>query len=393
MQPLIKLLPHRHKRIAAGRPWIYSNEIQMTSEAKALTPGTVTGVVSDAGEWLGQATFNPHSLICGRVMTREHDVAIDDQFLKMRMSNALRLRERLYDEPYYRLVNAEADGLPGVIVDRYGEAISLQLNTAGAERLKDQLLLAIDSVIEPTAIVIRNDSAARKLEGLNTYCEVAQGTRDQPIELRENGTVFFADLLHGQKTGWFYDQRINRTFVASLAAGAQVLDCYGHSGGFAVQALVSGASGAVTVDTSASALALASMAAGHNGVTDRIRIHKADVFTDLAARAGASERFEIVVADPPSFVRSKKDLKAGSRAYRKLARLTATLVAPGGILFLASCSHNVGIELFSEQVVRGVSDARRTGRILLASGAGPDHPIHPALPESAYLKAVTLQLD
>ena len=141
----------------------------MTSEAKALNPGTVTGVVSDAGEWLGQATFNPHALICGRVMTREHDVAIDDQFLKMRMSNALRLRERLYDEPYYRLVNAEADGLPGVIVDRYGEAISLQLNTAGAERLKDQLLLAINSVIEPTAIVIRNDSAARKLEALNTY--------------------------------------------------------------------------------------------------------------------------------------------------------------------------------------------------------------------------------
>jgi 23S rRNA (cytosine1962-C5)-methyltransferase len=172
-----------------------------------------------------------------------------------------------------------------------------------------------------------------------------------------------------------------------------VLDCYGHSGGFAIQALVRGASGGVVVDTSANALALASMAAEHNAVADRIRIHKADVFNDLAARAGANERFDIVVADPPSFVRSKKDLKVGSRAYRKLARLAAPLVAPGGFLFLASCSHNVGLELFNEQVVRGLSDARRRGRILMASGAGPDHPVHPALPESAYLKAVTFQLD
>ena len=393
MQPLIKLLPRHHRRIAVGRPWIYSNEIQMTSEAKALQPGTVIGIVSDAGEWLGQAMFNPHALICGRVITRERDVAIDGQFLAACLSNALRLRERLFNEPYYRLVNAEADGLPGVIVDRYGPAISLQLNSAGAECLKDDLLQAIENVVAPTAIVLRNDSAARRLEGLETYCNVAKGSADQPVQLSEDGTVFFANLLNGQKTGWFYDQRNNRIFVASLATGAQVLDCYGHSGGFAVQALVRGADGAVVVDTSASALALASMAAEHNDVADRFRIHKADVFTDLAARAGASERYDIVVADPPSFVRSKKALKVGSRAYRKLARLAATLVSPGGILFLASCSHNVGTELVTEQVYRGLTDARRSGRLLLASGAAPDHPIHPALPESAYLKAVTIQLD
>ncbi len=365
----------------------------MTGEIKALEPGTVTGVVSDAGEWLGQATFNPHALICGRVLTRQQDVVVNAEFLKTRLNAALRLRERLFEEPYYRLVNAEADGLPGVIIDRYGPAISLQLNTAGAERLRAELLLAIDSIIAPTAVVLRNDSAARKLEGLDTFSEVAKGTVDQPVELHENGTVFYADLLHGQKTGWFYDQRINRIFVASLAAGAQVLDCYGHTGGFAVQALVGGASAGVVIDTSASALALASMAAEYNSVADRISIHKADVFTDLAARTSANERFDIVVADPPSFVRSKKDLKAGSRAYRKLTRLAATLVAPGGFLFVASCSHNVGFELFNEQVVRGLSDARRSGRMLLISGAGPDHPVHPALPESAYLKAVTFQLD
>jgi 23S rRNA (cytosine1962-C5)-methyltransferase len=393
MQPVTKLLPRCHKRVAAGRPWIYSNEIVMTDEVKALQPGTVTGIVSDAGEWLGQATVNPHALICGRIVTRDRDVAINHEFLVARLGAALRLRERLFDEPYYRLANAEADGLPGVIIDRYGPTVTMQLNTAGADRLKDDLLDAIEGVLSPETIVLRNDSAARSLEGLDLYCSVAKGSLDQPIQLSENGTFFFADLLQGQKTGWFYDQRMNRAFVASLASGARLLDCYAHTGGFAIQAAVRGAVEAVVVDTSASALELASAAAQKNGVAERVRIHKADVFLDLVSRADADERFDIVVADPPSFVKSKRDLKSGSRGYRKLARLAAKVVAPGGVLFIASCSHNVSIDLFNEQVVRGVADARRTGRILMKSGASPDHPLHPGLPESAYLKATTFQLD
>ncbi len=393
MQPVTKLLPRCHKRVAAGRPWIYSNEIVMTDEVKALQPGTVTGIVSDAGEWLGQATVNPHALICGRIVTRDRDIAIDHEFLVARLGAALRLRERLFEEPYYRLANAEADGLPGVIIDRYGPTVSMQLNTAGADRLKDDLLHAIESVLSPETIVLRNDSAARSLEGLDVYCSVAKGSLDQPIQLSESGTFFFADLLQGQKTGWFYDQRMNRAFVASLASGARLLDCYAHTGGFAIQAAVRGAIEAVVVDTSASALELASAAAQENGVAERVSIHKADVFLDLVSRADADERFDIVVADPPSFVKSKRDLKSGSRGYRKLARLAAKVVAPGGVLFIASCSHNVSIDLFNEQVVRGVADARRTGRILMKSGASPDHPLHPGLPESAYLKATTFQLD
>jgi 23S rRNA (cytosine1962-C5)-methyltransferase len=365
----------------------------MTDEVKALQPGTVTGIVSDAGEWLGQATVNPHALICGRIVTRDRDVAINHEFLVTRLGAALRLRERLFDEPYYRLANAEADGLPGVIIDRYGPTVSMQLNTAGADRLKDDLLHAIESVLSPQTIVLRNDSAARSLEGLDVYCSVAKGSLDQPIQLSENGTFFFADLLQGQKTGWFYDQRMNRAFVASLASGARLLDCYSHTGGFAIQAAVRGAVEAVVVDTSASALELASTAAQKNGVAERVSIHKADVFLDLVSRADADERFDIVVADPPSFVKSKRDLKSGSRGYRKLARLASKVVAPGGVLFIASCSHNVSIDLFNEQVVRGVADARRTGRILMKSGASPDHPLHPGLPESAYLKATTFQLD
>ena len=393
MQLVAKLLPRCHKRVAAGRPWIYSNEILMTDEVKALQPGTVTGVVSDAGEWLGQATVNPHALICGRIVTRDRDVAIDHDFLVGRLDAALRLRDRFFDEPYYRLANSEADGLPGVIIDRYGPIVSIQLNTAGADRLKDDLLQAIESVLSPETIVLRNDSAARSLEGLNEYRSVAKGSLDRAVQLSENGTLFFADLLQGQKTGWFYDQRMNRTFVASLAGGARLLDCYGHTGGFAVQAAVQGATEAVVIDTSASALELASAAAKKNGVAERVQIHKADVFLDLVSRADADERFDIVVADPPSFVKSKRDLKSGSRGYRKLARLAAKVVAPGGVLFIASCSHNVSIDLFNEQVVRGVADARRTGRILMKSGASPDHPLDPGLPESAYLKATTFQLD
>ena len=393
MQPVTKLLPRCHKRVAAGRPWIYSNEIVMTDEVKALQPGTVTGIVSDAGEWLGQATINPHALICGRIVTRDRDVAINHEFLVARLGAALQLRERLFDESYYRLANAEADGLPGVIIDRYGPIVTMQLNTAGADRLKDDLLHAIESVLSPETIVLRNDSAARSLEGLDVYCNVAKGSLDQPIQLSENGTLFFADLLQGQKTGWFYDQRMNRAFVASLASGARLLDCYAHTGGFAIQAAVRGAIETVVVDTSASALELASAAAQKNGVAERVSIHKTDVFLDLVSRADVDERFDIVVADPPSFVKSKRDLKSGSRGYRKLARLAAKVVAPGGVLFIASCSHNVSIDLFNEQVVRGVADARRTGRILMKSGASPDHPLHPGLPESAYLKATTFQLD
>ena len=326
-------------------------------------------------------------------MTRDRDVVIDHEFLVARLGAALRLRERLFDEPYYRLANAEADGLPGIIIDRYGSTVSIQLNTAGAECLKDDLIHAIENVLLLETVVLRNDSAARSLEGLDKYCSIAKGSLNQPVQLRENRTLFFADILQGQKTGWFYDQRMNRAFVASLANGARLLDCYAHTGGFAIQAAVRGAIETIVVDTSVSALELASAAAQKNGVAKRVSIHKADVFLDLVSRADADERFDIVVADPPSFVKSKRDLKSGSRGYRKLARLAAKVVAPGGVLFIASCSHNMSLDLFNEQVVRGVTDARRTGRILMKSGASPDHPLHPGLPESAYLKATTFQLD
>ncbi|MGH7000764.1 MAG: class I SAM-dependent rRNA methyltransferase, partial [Stellaceae bacterium] len=241
--------------------------------------------------------------------------------------------------------------------------------------------------------VLRNDGTGRKLEGLAEEVWVAAGTLDGSVELVENGARFFADPIAGQKTGWFYDQRENRRAVAALANGCRLLDAYCFAGGFAVTAARAGASAVVAIDRSEAALALAGRAAAANGVEARCRFARAEAFVELERLATVGERFDIVVADPPAFVKSKKDLGAGLRGYRKLARLAASVVAPRGLLFIASCSHNVGVAEFAEAVRRGVFDAGRDGRILQSAGAAPDHPVHPFLPESAYLKSELLALD
>ncbi len=389
--PIIRLQPGRHKRAKFGHPWVYSNEIAMDAAAKALPRGSIVRLEASTGEALGVALFNPHTLIAARLLARDPATVIDAGFLAARLRAALALRETLYPGGHYRLIHAEADGLPGLVVDRYGKAISLQANTAGMEALLPPLLEALDAVLAPEIVVLRNDSSARGLEGVPQEVKVAKGSLDGPVELIENGARFLADLQGGQKTGWFYDQRENRAAVARLARGCRVLDLYTYGGGFAVTAALAGAAEVTAVDSSESALALAARSAELNGV--KLTTQRAEVFAELERRAAAGERYDIVVADPPAFVKSKKDLAAGSRGYRKLARLSASLVSPGGFLFIASCSHNVERALFDEEVRRGLGDARRGGRILLSSGAAPDHPVHPALPESVYLKGSLIQLD
>jgi 23S rRNA (cytosine1962-C5)-methyltransferase len=318
---------------------------------------------------------------------------IGKRFFVRRFERALRLRERLYDRPYYRLVHAEADGLPGLVVDRFGAILVVQTNAAGMDRLMPVILDALRTLLEPQAIVLRNDSPARTQEGLNLETRVAMGAIAGAVTVEENGAVFQADLLAGQKTGWFFDQRDNRAFVAGLAADARVLDLYCYSGGFAIAAACKGASSVLGIDRSEPALTLAAEAARRNGAADRVVFRRGDVFAEATALAAEGERFDIVIADPPAFARSKRDVPAALRGYRKLARLAAQLTAPGGFLFLASCSHNVGAAEFAEAVRRGLVDAGRGARILRSAGASPDHPVHPALPESAYLNALTLTLD
>ncbi len=392
-RPVITLEPGRHRRLVAGHPWVYSNEIRMDAAAKALARGSLVTLAAADGRKLGVATFNPHALVTARLLAHDPDVVVGAEFFAARLERALTLRRRLYGEPYYRLVHAEADLLPGLIVDRFGATVVAQLNTAGMARLEAEITAALETVLAPQAIVLRNDGTAREIEGLEEETRVVRGAIDGSVEIVENGTFFLADVRAGQKTGWFYDQRENRRFVATFAAGARVLDAYCYGGGFALHAARSGADAVIGIDRSEPALALAVAAAARNDGGSRCRFVRAEVFAELGRLGQAGERFDIVAADPPAFVKSKKDLGPGLRGYRKLARLAASLVAPGGILFLASCSHNVSSEDFAESVRRGLEDAGRQGRILLASGAAPDHPVHPALPESAYLKALTLTLD
>lgn len=392
-RPVVTLAQGRDARLRRGHPWVYSNEVTMDAAAKALPAGTVVRLQGADGRARGTAMFNPHTLIAARVLHADPGLRVDRAFWRKRLSAAIALRDRLIGTPFYRLAHGEADGLPGLIVDRYGDVLAVQVNSAGMALALDDIVAVLQELLSPRAIVLKGDSAARKQEGLAEEIRLLAGTLDGPVEGEENGTVFIADLLEGQKTGWFYDQRDNRAFMAGLCAGARVIDAYAHTGGFGLQAAKGGAASVEAIDRSGLSLGFAERAAERNGVAGRFTATKADVF-DLFERRGAEgERYDVVIVDPPAFAKSKKDVGPATRAYRKLARLSARLVTPGGFLMLASCSHNVEADTFLENSIRGIGDADRTGRLLRQAGAGPDHPVHPQLPESAYLKAIVLQLD
>jgi 23S rRNA (cytosine1962-C5)-methyltransferase len=394
-RPTIRLKPAARKRHGAYEsPWLFANDVQMNAATKALTPGSVVRAATDTGKPLGTFLFNKHPLICARRLSPDPEAVIDRAFFADRLRRALDLRDRLIGTPYYRLAHAEGDGLPGTVIDRFGDLLVLQINTAGMHARQDDLLAALDDVVDPRAVVLRTDSPARELEKLPVEdARVVKGTVPDGLTLTENGAVFDVDPVHGQKTGWFFDQRDNRAFAARLAEGRDVLDGYCFNGGFAVQAALGGARCVVGLDRSRVALDAAAAAAKRNGVAERCRFDKADIFADLPQRAADGEAYDLVIMDPPAFVKSKKDVWQGMKAYRKLAKLAAPLVRAGGTLLMCSCSHHVGPDAFGEQVRRGLADARREGRVLRVAGAGVDHPVHPWLPETSYLKAITLALD
>ncbi len=388
--PTVILRAGEDRRVRAGHPWAFSNEILMDADAKAIPVGSLATLRAPGGEALALVTFNPHSLIAARVLSTNPEAQVDALFIGRRLTQAAALRDRLIGVPYYRLIHAEADGLPGVIIDRFGDAFVVQVNTAGMDALTPVLLEALEAEFSPTTIILKNDSPVRELEGLTREVVVAKGQAGS-IELIENDARFVADLSEGQKTGWFYDQRDNRRFMAGLAKDARVLDAYCYSGGFGVLAATRGAKSVVCLDRSQPALNVAQQAATLNGVDTIVSFRKGEVFETLEKEKPRS--YEVVICDPPAFVKSRKDLKTGAQGYRKLVRLAAPLVTKGGFFFVASCSHLVDAPLFAEQVRRGLRDAERSGRILLSSGAALDHPVHPNLPETAYLKAMVLQLD
>lgn len=391
--PTIKILPGEDRRLRQGTPWLFSNEIRMDEATKKLPPGSLVRLMAPTGKIMGVAHFNPHSLIAARILTRNKDAIVDRAFVARRVQRALQLRERLFDAPYYRLIHAEADGLPGLVVDRFGDALVVQSNTAGMTLLEGDVMAALDEIVRPRAILARNDTPARTLEGLESEIRPVKGELPSPVEVQENGLVFLADPVDGQKTGWFYDQRANRRFAASLCKDEAVLDVYTYGGGFVLTALAHGARSAVAVDSSAGALGMAAASAERQGVTARIGFERAEAFAFLDRAAQEKRRFGVVIADPPPFVRSKKDLGAGLKGYEKLARLAAGVVSEPGFLCLGCCSHHVSAEQFAAATWAGIREAGRGGRLIHSAGAGPDHPIHPSLPETAYLKFLAYALD
>ena len=392
--PVIRLLPRTDARaIRHGSPWVYDNEIVTDRRTRALAPGTIAVLEDGTRTALGVVAVNPASKIMARMLDRDPGARIDRDWLRARLGRALTLRARLYDAPFYRLVHAEADGLPGVVIDRFGEVAVIQPNAAWAEALLPDLAAALQEVTGVATVLKNAGGRARALEGLDDAGAVLAGVAPEaPVPVAMNGAIYMADLLAGQKTGLFYDQRPNHAFAARLARGARVLDMFSHVGGFALACLAGGAASALAVDGAQAALDLAAEGAARGGVADRLETRRGDAFEVMEALAAEGARFDLVICDPPAFAPSRPALEKGLRAYERVARLAAGLVAEGGYLGLCSCSHAVDLARFRTACARGIGRAGRAGALIHTGFAGPDHPLHPQLAESGYLKALFFRL-
>ncbi|MEO1503703.1 MAG: class I SAM-dependent rRNA methyltransferase [Pseudomonadota bacterium] len=390
--PVVRLRPKTGGRFFAGAPWVYANELVMDRRSRALAPGTIATLEDSDRVAVATVALNMDSKIAARRLDAP-GATIDADWLRMRLSSALALRERLFDQPFYRWVHAEADGLPGLVIDRFGEAVVVQPNAAWVENLRTALLSAIDQTAGPAQIVWNGASRARALEGLPQELRLLKGEIAGPVRTPMNGAVYLADLLGGQKTGLFYDQRPNHEFSARLAKGGRMLDVFSHVGGFGLAALAAGAAHATLVDGSEPALTLAAEAAGGMGVADRLDIRRGDAFDVMRELGQSEDRFDLVVCDPPAFAPNKSALDQGLRAYAKTARLGAGLTISGGFFVLCSCSHAVDLTTLQGVASDALRRLKRTGRLIHVGGAGADHPVHPHLGETGYLKALFYQLD
>ncbi|MFM1892480.1 MAG: rRNA (cytosine1962-C5)-methyltransferase [Pseudomonadota bacterium] len=393
MSAELQLKKDQERRLRAGHCWVYSNEVDTDrTPLKGLEPGEPVALVSHRGQWLGWGYANPHSLICARLVSRDRAHPLDRSLLVHRFKIALGLRERLYADPYYRLVFGEADGLPGLVVDRYGELLVVQITTAGMERQREAIVEALHKVLRPQAILLRNDSPARELEGLELYNEEVLGTLPAQAEVREGGLSFGVSLLEGQKTGWFFDQAANRGRLLKYVAGQRVLDVCSYVGGWGVRAAAAGAAAVTCVDASQRALDAVLENAARNGVGDRVQVHRGDAFVALKDLKAQGERYDLVVLDPPAFIKRKKDLKEGTLAYRRLNEAALSVLQRDGLLVTASCSFHMDRDSLLRVVQQAGRHLDRSLQLLEQGEQGPDHPIHPAIPETSYLKAFYLRV-
>lgn len=392
--PTVRLMPKANARaVRHGAPWVYANELVVDRRTKKLAPGTIARLEDAERQPLGIVAMNPLSKIIARMLDQDAEAVIDQTWLEHHIARALALRTQAYDAPYYRLIHAEADGLPGVVIDRFGDTCVVQPNAAWAETLLEPLTAALIAVTGVSNVLKNASGRTRTLEGLDDVSSVLAGAApDAPLPVPMNGATYMADLTGGQKTGLFYDQRPNHAFAAGLSKGARVLDVFAHVGGFSLAALAAGAESAVAIDGSAPALELAAQGAAAMGVTDKFTTRQGDAFDMLATLRSEEAMFDVVICDPPAFAPSRNALEAGLRAYERIARLAAPLVAENGILVLCSCSHAADLSQFRTACTRGIGRAGRRGVILQTGFAGPDHPQLPQLAESGYLKALTFRL-
>jgi 23S rRNA (cytosine1962-C5)-methyltransferase len=384
--PQLRLKANEERRLSAGHLWVFSNEVDTAATPlQQFEPGALCEVVSARDKFIGYAYVNPHSLISARILSRDARSLPTASLLVQRLQAALALRQSLFSTPYYRLVFGESDALPGLVLDRYGDVIVGQIATAGMEAMRSQIEAAVREVIDPAALLWKNDSGAREMEALPSYVELAFGELPAQVVVEEGGLRFTIPVQEGQKTGWFYDQAANRLNLRKYVDGARVLDVFSYVGGWGLGAARAGAAEVTCVDSSAPALELLRINAAEQGL--KPQIVRGDAFDVMSAMAAEKRKFDVVVIDPPAFIKRKKDIPKGEAAYRKLNQLAMQLLDREGTLVSCSCSYH----LASEQLLGGMQQAarhlNRFVQVLEAGGQSPDHPFHPAIPESRYLKA------
>ena len=393
-RPTVRLRPKAESRaIQFGFPWVYSDELVTDRRTQALAPGALAVLENADRVAVGLVSVNTRSRIIARMIDRDPEAVVNKAWFEARLQRALALRARLFSAPFYRLVHAEADGLPGIVIDRFGDLAVVQPNAAWAENHLPQLVAALAQVTGVKTIVKNGSGRTRGLEGLPEETLVVYGAVSGPVMVEMNGARYMADVLGGQKTGLFFDQRPNHAFAAQLAQGARVLDVFCHVGGFGLAALAGGAQSVLAVDSSAPALVLAGQGAEASGFAAQFATRQGDAFAVMEALVAEGATFDVVVCDPPAFAPARPALEAGLRAYERVARLASLLVAPGGYLGLCSCSHAADLSAFRSASSRGIGRAGRRGQILHTGFAGPDHPQLPQLAESGYLKALFYRLD
>ncbi|MBD9427157.1 class I SAM-dependent rRNA methyltransferase [Pseudomonas sp. PDM15] len=391
--PALRLKANADRRLRAGHLWVYSNEIDVAATPlHGFQAGDQAILEAAGGKPLGVVAMSPNNLICARLLSRDVKHVLDKSLLVHRLNVALSLRERLFDKPFYRLVYGDSDLLPGLVVDRFGDHLVVQLASATMERSKHALIEALVQVLKPRGILFKNDSAARDAEGLERYVDTAFGVVPEWVDLEENGVKFQAPVLEGQKTGWFYDHRMNRARLAPYVQGKRVLDLFSYIGGWGVQAATFGASEVFCVDASGFALDGVERNATLNGVAEKVTCVEGDVFAALKELKSAEERFDVIVADPPAFIKRKKDIKNGEAAYRRLNETAMRMLNKDGILVSASCSMHLEEDNLQNILLTSARHLDRNIQLLERGAQGPDHPVHPAIAETRYIKSLTVRL-